>query len=259
MALLQVDIDYFHRGSYENPQFWARLGEKPCFKGAFIVDLGCGHGSLCVDMAMMGARKVIGLDLNSRLIDFANQNLQLHYPQLKDLVEFRNQNLCDMPERDVDYLISKDTFEHVVELEHVLADIKRCLKPGGRLYSGFGPLWNSPFGDHGRTKLVIPWAHILLPERFLIAWRNRYFTHKATSIYDLGLNGLPLAEYMRIFQTSGLRLVYLRINSSERLASRLFSLLRKIPFCEEYFSHNIYCIMEKPMGEADGFRNNKTA
>ncbi len=123
MALSQADIDYFHRGSYENPQFWARLSEKPNFNQAVVVDLGCGHGSLCVDMAMMGARKVIGLDLNSRLIDFANQNLQLHYPQLKGVVEFRNQNLCDMPEIDVDYIISKDTFEHMVELEQVLADI----------------------------------------------------------------------------------------------------------------------------------------
>lgn len=34
--------------------------------------------------------------------------------------------------------------------------------------------------------------------------------------------------------------------SSNHPVSRLFTLISRIPGLEEYFSHNIYCILEKP-------------
>ncbi|MCX7013875.1 MAG: class I SAM-dependent methyltransferase [Candidatus Sumerlaeota bacterium] len=245
MALQQVDIDFFNRGKVENPRYWGRFGGKPDFKNALVVDLGCGLGSLCIDIASSGARRVTGLDVNPYLIDFANENLKINYPQLVHTVEFRCEDLRETPEADIDYFVSKDTFEHVLELEQVLAEMKKRLKVGGHLYAGFGPLWNSPFGDHGRTKILLPWGHILFPERFLINWHNRLDTTKAASIHDLELNALPLAEYLRIFRSSGMTIVSLQVNASTRPVSRLFSLLRRTPSLAEYFSHNVYCILRK--------------
>jgi SAM-dependent methyltransferase len=248
MTLQQDDIDYFNRGRVENPRYWVRFGGKPDFKDAVVVDLGCGHGSLCIDIALSGARRVIGLDLNSRLIDFGNENLKRNYPQLAATVEFRFQDLRDTPESDIDYFVSKDTFEHVIGLEQVLAEMKKRLKLGGRVYTGFGPLWNSPFGDHRRTKILVPWGpwgHTLFTERFLVNWHNRFDPKKVTSIHDLGLNALPLAEYLHIFRSCGMTIVSLQVNASKCSVSHLFSLIRRVPFLEEYFSHNLYCILEK--------------
>ena len=51
--------DYFKRGKVENPKFWSILKGWPSFKGLTVLDIGCGHGSLCVDMVSKGAKKVV--------------------------------------------------------------------------------------------------------------------------------------------------------------------------------------------------------
>jgi len=250
MTLKQCDLDYFSkRGEVENPRYWSRLGGRPDFTNAVVGDIGCGHGSLCVDIALSGARKVIGFDLNANLIDFARENMQQNYPQLANTLDFRFQDVREAPEDNFDFFVSKDTFEHVIDLPQVLAGMKQRLRSGGRIYTGFGPLWNSPFGDHGRTRMPFRWGHVLFSESYLIARLNRRLASKGqavTSIYDLGLNKLPLSAYRRIFNECGLSIIMFRINNSTRPLSRVFSLLRKLPLMEEYFSHNIYCILEKP-------------
>ena len=65
------DIDYFKYGKIENKKFWKRLGSKPDFKNKKVLDFGCGHGSLTLDIAALGAQKVIGIDLEINLINFA--------------------------------------------------------------------------------------------------------------------------------------------------------------------------------------------
>lgn len=245
MALQQHDIDYFNRSQAGNPRHWARLGGKPDFRGATVLDLGCEHGSLCIDIAQSGTRRVIGVDLNTRLITFANENLKLNYPQYAGTVEYRLQDLGQVPESGFDYIISKDTFEHIIGLEQVLAEIKKRLRPGGYLYTGFGPLWKSAYGAHRRMRMPIPWGHTILPERLLVQWRNLFYAQKATTINELGLNALSLAEYLRIFRSSGMAITSLQFNVSESRMSHLFSLIRKVPFLKEYFTHKLYCIMQK--------------
>jgi SAM-dependent methyltransferase len=249
MTMRQEDIDYFNRGIVENPCYWSRLGGKPDFTNLVVGDLGCGHGSLCMDVAMSGAKRVIGFDLNARLIDFGNENMHGNYPQLANVVEFRYQDVRESPESDIDCFVSKDTFEHVLDLSQVLDAMKTRLKPGGRIYAGFGPLWNSPFGDHGRLKMRFPWGHVAFSEKHLITRLNRLNGidgPKAASIHDLGLNKFSLADYRQIFKECGMSVVFFRVNSSTRPISKVFSLICRIPLTREYFSHNIYCILEKP-------------
>lgn len=249
VQLNKDDVDYFFdRGIVENPRFWSRFGGRPDFTNKVVGDVGCGHGSLCVDMALLGATKVIGFDLDSERITCAQEITKTYYPQLSQTLEFRLQDLADASERDFDIFVSKDTFEHLIELPKVLGAMRDRLKPGGKIYIGFGPLWNSPYGDHRRTRVGFPWGHVLLNESFLIKHVNRlggYCNQKVNSIQDLGLNKFSLADYRRFFTESGLKIVFFQVNHSTRPISRLFSSLRKLPYLEEYFSHNIYCILQK--------------
>ena len=96
-ALEPRDVAYFQRGARENPRFWSRLGGQPDLAGKKVLDLGCGHGSLCIDMAKAGAARVVGVDLNERLIRFAQQNLHQNYPELADCVEFHCIDIADLP------------------------------------------------------------------------------------------------------------------------------------------------------------------
>jgi 2-polyprenyl-3-methyl-5-hydroxy-6-metoxy-1,4-benzoquinol methylase len=240
----KADLDYFDRGNVENPTFWSRLGGQPSFDGLTVLDAGCGHGSLCVDVASKGADKVLGIDISERRVRFAQENLRRHYPHLNEVLEFRCCEVADLPHTGFDLILSKDTFEHVLNLNSTLAQMKRRLRHHGRIYAGFAPLYNSVRGDHGRLRTPLPWGHVLLPETLLLRRLNKRRQNKVASVHDLGLNKLSLEEYRTLIYTSGLYVSYFRVNVSRHPVSRLFSLIRRIPLLEEYFTHNLYCILE---------------
>ena len=121
----QEDIDYFKRGKQENPQFWERLGGEPILEGRTVLDVGCGHGSLCIDMALSGAKKVIGLDINKALIDFARKNLYANYPALTGKVHFECLDLAQYQHESFDLIVSKDSFEHIINLDRELVEMKK--------------------------------------------------------------------------------------------------------------------------------------
>ncbi len=248
--LNEEDLQYFKRGELENPKFWSRLGGEPSFKNKKILDIGCGHGSLAIFIALRGAKEVIGVDINKKLIKFANQNLNQNYPQLKKIVKFKNCNISELNTSNFDIIVSKDSLEHIIELYKCLSQIKFKLNPDGKVYFGFGPLYNSPFGDHGRLKakilwehVKIPWGHIILPEKFLINRLNKKNGTNITNVEELGLNKFSLKDYKTIFNKSGLKIEFLKTNVSKKLSSKILNLMKVCPFIKEYFTHNIYCIL----------------
>ncbi|NES81085.1 MAG: methyltransferase domain-containing protein [Moorea sp. SIO1G6] len=120
----QHALNYLQTQKNTNELFWSRLEKKPSFKGAKVLEIGCGLGNLSLDIALSGAAQVVGLDLNDRDVEFAQMNLQQNYPQLQNKVKFLAVNLRDYPEQDFDFIVSKDTFEHIFDLEVVLSEIK---------------------------------------------------------------------------------------------------------------------------------------
>ncbi len=81
--------------------------------------------------------------------------------------EFRQAPLEDhsfLADRSVDLCVFDAVFEHCRDLDAVLAESRRVLKPGGRLYAGYGPIWFCGGGDHysGRGGLDTLYNHVLL-------------------------------------------------------------------------------------------------
>lgn len=246
MELEQKDIEYFNWRQRQIPKFWRRLGGKPNLSGADVLDVGCGYGSLCVDTALSGARRVLGIDTNLEVIEFAREYVRRHIPETQNMMRFVHTDLRDFePDVRFDIIVSEDAFEHILDIEAVVEEMSERLKPGGRLYTGFGPLWNSPFGGHRRMKMPIPWGHLLLPESLLL-WRlNRSREDKLFSMYDLGLSKMSMAGFKRLFERSGLAIAYFRANHGDNFISRMFARLAKLPQFEEWFSHDIYAVLEK--------------
>lgn len=254
-----ADIKKFEGGAASNREFWSRFKETPDLKDATVLDVGSGWGALCTEVALAGAKKVVGLDISSRLVEFANAYLKEQYPQLIGVVEFEALDLRDYDEVVFDYIVSKDAFEHIIELDRMLFEMRKRLKPGGRIYAGFGPLYTSPYGDHdrrrshfarwglwGRFLAYVPWGH-LFTEPLIIAMNNRYQSQKVKSMHDLGLNKMSASDYRRVLRESGLTVVDWRINQSKRVWSKVFAWLARIPGLEDYVTHNVYCILEKPV------------
>jgi SAM-dependent methyltransferase len=266
VELLQSDIDYFERGGAENATFWRRLGAKPAFAGRRVLDVGCGLGRLCVDAALDGAAQVVGVDCEARQIEFAREYVQRQYPQVAGRVAFRAGELKDLAGGDFDLILCKDAFEHILDLPQALAAMARRLKPGGRIYAGFGPLYRSPFGHHGRIRTWVPWRncpwhHLWESEARICARMNRhraaggnvfcYSDAPIRSIRDLGLNMHSFADYQRILHGAGLTVTSFLVNRSASPLSKVLSVLRRIPGLTDYCTHNIYCVLEKP-GAAAG-------
>ncbi len=248
MALDPADVAYFDRGIEANPRFWARFGKAPAFAGATILDVGCGHGSLVVDMAAAGAQRVVGLDLNARLIDFATTYVNSRRPDLSGRVAFHCVDLEDYDGGNFDLIVSKDSFEHILDLGGMLAAMRSRLRPGGRVYAGFGPLYHSPFGDHDavRPPVPVPWVHLMLGDRRVLARVNRRRRQKVSSIQDLGLNQLALSDYKRLFADSGLKVVWFATNRTSKPSGKVFGAVGRLPLLAKYFTFNIYCILERP-------------
>ncbi|MDR1055786.1 MAG: class I SAM-dependent methyltransferase, partial [Prevotellaceae bacterium] len=195
------DLNYFHRRESRNEKFWNRFGGKPDLRNKVVLDVGCGHGSMCFYMAQSGAKKVIGVDIDAGRISFAKKYLELHYPQYAKVVEFYDLDLKKYSNQpQFDYIISVDSFEHIIDLPGMIEEMKLRLKPGGIIYTGFGPLYNDFYGDHKRTKCGIPWGHVICSDERIIKRLNRQSIGQSiTSIYDLGLNKLSLSDYRKIF------------------------------------------------------------
>ena len=240
------DIDYFKYGKIENKKFWKRLGSKPDFKNKKVLDFGCGHGSLTLDIAALGAQKVIGIDLEINLINFAKKNLDQNFPALKDKVEFELIDLLTTDKfKDIDYIVSKDTFEHSLHLDKILEKFHQILKKDGRIFVGFGPLYNFYNGDHGRAEAILPWFHIIIPEKILINRLNKKYKKNLKKIEDLGLSKYSFKDYIRLFRDSKFEVTYFKTNFSDHPISVIFNLLSKIKILEEYFTYNIYSILKK--------------
>ena len=73
--LNKSDVDYFNSGDLENKKFWKRLGGKPNLENKSVLDFGCGHGSLCIDIARSGAKKVKGIDITENILKLLQINL----------------------------------------------------------------------------------------------------------------------------------------------------------------------------------------
>ena len=244
--LNKSNIDYFNFGDVENKKFWKRLGGKPNLENKSVLDFGCGHGSLCIDIAQSGAKKVKGIDITENLLKFADINLNENYAEFKDKVTFKKFDILkDITEEKFDIIVSKDTFEHSLELDKILKKLFNILNDGGKAYIGFGPLYNFYNGDHGRTKMILPWFHLMFSEKFIINKVNKKRDINIEKIQDLGLSKYSLKEYEDFFKQSNFKLKYYKTNLSDHPFSKIFNLLSKFKILREFCTYNIYCILEK--------------
>jgi SAM-dependent methyltransferase len=240
---------YFQKQVQSTAEFWRRFGQRPNFRDLTVLDLGCGHGAMSVDAARAGAT-VLGVDLDAERIEFSTANVQEHYPELASRLRFREVDLVAAPEPELkehfDVVLSKDTFEHVEDVEAMLTAIHHLLKPDGQLWAGFSPLYSSPDGDHGRTGLRLPWAHAIMPRSRVLKAASRFNERPVERLDDIGLNGMTSAEFFRYAQNAGLYVESALFNQGGKRFMGVFSQVRKIQVLEPYFTIGIYSVMRRP-------------
>jgi ubiquinone/menaquinone biosynthesis C-methylase UbiE len=237
---------YFDRQLAEsNPEFWSRCGGKPELRGKRVLEVGCGHGALSVDLARSGAI-VLGVDLNEWRVNFATELVQSRYPELESRLRFSATPVEDLPrDEPFDCIVSKDTFEHVDDLGGLLDSLYQLLKPGGFLIAGSTPLYWSPKGDHGRTGLRMPGLHAVLPPSLVLAAASRHKGYVVHSLSDIGMNGYTPRQYRELFNRSKFEQLKIEYNQGKRVA-RVLGWLRSVPGLEKYVTTGFYLLFRRP-------------
>jgi SAM-dependent methyltransferase len=217
-----------------NLEFWSRFGVVPQVDGKRALEVGCGHGALSVELAELGAQ-MLGVDLDGARIDWAQRNVG-------DLAEFACVDVTEI-EGEFDFIVSKDTFEHVVDVRGMLGHLRELLSPGGQIWVGFSPLYASPWGDHRRAGLGVPWGHVLLPSRIVYAAASRRQGKKIRSLDDLELNGMTPQMFRDCVEQASLRFESVRYNQGAKLLLRPLNALRTVPALEPLATVSIYAIL----------------
>jgi SAM-dependent methyltransferase len=164
-------------------------------QGKTVIDFGCGEGAEAIEMALAGAERVTGLDIQESFLERARTHA--NEAGLAERCIFVT--AVDEPS---DIVTSIDAFEHFHEPEAILATMYGLLKPGGRLIVSFGPTWYHPLGGHLFS--VFPWAHLVFSENALIAWRADFKTDGATKFHEAagGLNRMTIGRFERMVRNS---------------------------------------------------------
>lgn len=91
-----------------------------------IVDVACGTGYGSKILAEK-ATKVYGYDIDAETIEFAKEHMAA------DNIEYAVANIKNLPIEtgSIDVAVSIETFEHVTEIQQVINEIYRILKPNG--------------------------------------------------------------------------------------------------------------------------------
>jgi 2-polyprenyl-6-hydroxyphenyl methylase / 3-demethylubiquinone-9 3-methyltransferase len=100
------------------------------WRGKTVLDLGCGGGFMAEALARRGA-KVVGVDPSEAAIRAA----QAHAESEGLTIDYKAGTGESIPlgDRSVDCVVCVDVLEHVADLDRVLDEIARVLKPDGQL------------------------------------------------------------------------------------------------------------------------------
>ena len=98
------------------------------WSGKTVLDLGCGGGFMAEAMASRGAR-VIGVDPAEAAVDIARK----HAERAGLSIDYRVGTGERLPvdSQSLDCVVCVDVLEHVSDVEAVLGEVARVLKPGG--------------------------------------------------------------------------------------------------------------------------------
>lgn len=168
-----------HENAYAYFQFSNKIknGLKIDVFGKKVIEIGCGHGGICVFASLIGAPKVIGIDLSDEAL-IAARNFKKEIEEKvghKLNTEFLKMSAehLDFNDNSMDVIIADNVFEHVDDLMLVLKECNRILAKGGKIVVPNFPSIMSKFGPHVKYGIKIPWVHIFFSETTIVNVMHR--------------------------------------------------------------------------------------
>jgi len=98
-----------------------------------VLDFGCGKGRQTQLLAKK-CKSIVGIDVNERKIATANRFLKFSMHRRRKTFMCRDIEEAGLPSNHFDYIISFCVLEHVENLDEVMREFVRILKPGGQIH-----------------------------------------------------------------------------------------------------------------------------
>jgi ubiquinone/menaquinone biosynthesis C-methylase UbiE len=237
-------------------------------RGKRILEIGCGHGGITCFMAINGASRAVGIDINTRNLEIAErvQKLLCKDEALRQRVDFYVMNATELrfESESFEIITADNVFEHFMEPEAVLRECHRVLAKRGRIYIGSMPSFYSKHGLHLKNGLKVPWANLFFSEKTICEVMVRLCNESPAllSIYpgakgdpekvrDLrayrDLNGMTYHRLRKLARENGFTVKDFNVAPTPRLVG---SLVQRLPLIKstvlsDIFSNKASCILEK--------------
>lgn len=214
-----------------------------------VLDAGCGLGGRTIYYSEKGAESIVGIDIDENHIKYSKEFAA--YKNVKNAT-FMVANFIDIPfeSNKFDIIILNDVVEHIRTdyLEPALLELKRVLKPGGKLFIEFPP-WTSPFAAHLYDHISIPWCHYLFSERILIKYvesKNLEDRFGKLSYIEhfKELNKLKKKAFIRLMQ----KVNFIELHFQQRIIKNL-NFLKVVPILNDFVTNRIVAVYTKKVSD----------
>jgi 2-polyprenyl-3-methyl-5-hydroxy-6-metoxy-1,4-benzoquinol methylase len=124
--------------SYERPELVAEVPQGT----QRLLDIGCGEGAMSAAIRRdRGVREIWGVEIVEDVAEKARKN-----PAIDRFLAGNIEELVhDLPESYFDCIVAGDVLEHLVDPWATLAELRKRLKPGGRIISSIPNIRNFSF------------------------------------------------------------------------------------------------------------------
>jgi len=208
-------------------------------KGTTILDLGCGFGGQSVYLALNGAEKVEGVEVEPVRIEISKRLAQKY--GVSNITGFSMSTDTQLPfdDRKFDFIVCNDVFEHLLKPQEMLKECYRVLKRDGLMLISFGLPWYHPYGVHMKDIFPGPWNHLLFPEKVIVKIRNDVKKDGAGDTYaDIGIAKMSVRKFKNLVRQSNFKVVYFDLRVIKNL-----NFGKYIPLLNELFINEVRCVL----------------
>jgi len=132
------------------PQYRLMAQDVSAVAKGTILDIGTGPGVLPLEIGrLMLSARITGIDVSEKMIEIAKANSKKSGLANVDFMEM-DANALSFEDSAFDMIISTDSLHHWKRPVRIIAEIYRCLKPGGEawIYDGFSGASNQDINTY---------------------------------------------------------------------------------------------------------------
>ena len=190
-------LEHFH---WRNAQYPGYIDLMPVSgqNDKVVVDYGCGPGNDLVGFSVYSKpSKLYGMDVSANAIQVASERLKLHGGSVEFIQLDEVENKLPLEDSSVDYIHSSGVLHHCLNLDRILDEFHRILKPGGRISV---MVYNSES----------VWFHLYVGYIWKLKWgRNKDLSTREAFRLTTDGKECPIAksyeknEFMKVFSKAG--------------------------------------------------------